>query len=335
MPPIFDPVAEYTNGLAGARKDPRADEVFADYLLRFGGDPDGASVAYDWGLVNAGQGRLTLAYEPLEAVFPGCFPGAGQILGDCVPHACASAIAGTLACEIIAAQPDEVSGRIEGAPELPKLGIEQWPVAPESLWAFRGYSGDGWVCSEAAKVACEKGFLVRKPYPELKIDLTEYTEQTVRLGGARAPGANWLAESKKHVVRTATFLHTREEVRDYLASGFFPFNCSSLGFTKTRGEYGICRQVGVWQHSQCFVAYDDRPETHKKFGQALVLWKNSWSYYLKGPRTIFNTPNLQIPEGCFWALADTIDRCGSIIALSSVAGWPRRVYQTWGAGKNV
>lgn len=331
----FDPFDAYSSGLQGARRDPRADEVFADYILRYGGDPSGANVAYDWGLESAGAGKLTLTYQALEHVFPGCMPGAAQLWGDCVSHGCAHAIGLSMTCEIMSGQPDEVTGKVEGAPELPRVGIEQFPVAPEALFAWRGRSGDGWVCSEAAKVACERGFLVRKPYPNLKIDLTEYTSATTRLGGATPPGADWLAESKQHVTRTATYLKSREEVRDFLASGYGIFNCSGLGFTKTRSEFGVCEQSGSWAHSQAFVAYDDRPETHKKFGQALVCWQNSWGKYLSGPRTIYNTNGLQIPEGCYWALADTIDRCGSVIALSSVAGWPRRRLLNYGAEGNV
>jgi hypothetical protein len=44
--------------------------------------------------------------------------------------------------------------------------------------------------------------------------------------------------------------------------------------------------------------------------------------------------SIDIPEGAFWALADTIDRC-TCIALSSVAGWPRRKHTTFGASGNV
>lgn len=331
----FDPFAAYSSGLVGAVCDPQADARFAEYIASTGGDPVGSNVAYDWGLENAGAGKLTLTYQALEHVFPGCFPGAAQLWGDCVSHGTAHAIGGTMACEIMSGQPDEVTGRIEGAPELPKKGIEQFPVAPESLFAWRGFNGDGWQCPAAAEVACQKGFLIRKPYPELKIDLTEYTSATTRLGGATPPGSDWLAESKQHVARTATFLKSREEVRDMLASGYCVFNCSSLGFTKTRDEFGVCRQSGSWAHCQAWAAYDDRPETHKKFGQALVLWWNSWGKYLGGPRTIFNTNGLEIPEGTYWALAETIEQCGSIIALSSVAGWPRRRLLTYGADGNV
>jgi len=257
----------------------------------------------------------------------------GYAVHNCVSWGCSRALLGSLSAEIYDNKPDEVTGKLEGAPELPPEGIRESVIAAESLFSWRGFNGDGWVCSEAAKVACEKGFLIRKPYPELKIDLTRYTEKTIKLGGATPPGDAWLRESKQYVARTATFLRGRSQVRDFLASGYCVFNCSSLGFENTRNEDGVSRQVGRWAHSQAWAGYDDRPETHKKYGQALVLWVNSWNRWNSGPRKVLGT-DLLIPEGCFWALADTIDKC-QCIALSSVSGWPRRKHTTYGAAGNV
>jgi hypothetical protein len=118
-----------------------------------------------------------------------------------------------------------------------------------------------------------------------------------------------------------------------LASGYGVFNCSGLGFESTRDENGVSRQRGSWSHSQAFLGYDDRPETIKKYGQALVHWQNSWSAFNSGPRSVMGT-TLLIPNGSYWALAETIDRC-QCIALSSVAGWPRRRLATYGAMGNV
>ena len=330
----FSPLDAYSKGFVGCRRDPRADELLEDHIIRFGGDPNGGNVAYDWGLEQAGAGKLTLSFQAVERVFPGSFPGPAQLWGDCVSHGAAHCFGQTVAHEVLSNSPDEESGLLEGAPDVCDVGMKNFPIAPESLFAWRGYADDGWVCSEAAKVCCEKGVLVRKQYPLLKVDLREYSRSTIKLGGAIPPGAAWLEESRRHVARTATFLKGREQVRDFLAAGYGVFNCSSLGFSKARDEYGICRQVGVWQHSQAFAGFDDRPETHKKFGQALVLWWNSWATYLTGSRLIWNTPGLMIPEGCYWALANTIDRC-QCIALSSVAGWPRRQHASLGADGNV
>lgn len=329
----FNPLAAYSAGLVGCRKDLRADEEFADSVLRRGGNPIGAEVAHEWEFAGAGAGKLIVLFPAVQECFPGCWPGPTQLTGDCVSKGCSNALLTSLSLEIKDGKPDEVTGHVEGVPDVPPEGIKNVPVASESLWAWRGYDGDGWVCSEAAKVATTKGFLLRKPYPDLKIDLTRYTDQTLRLGGSRAPGREWLAESSQHIARTATVLTGREQVRDFLFAGYGVFNCSSLGFDRVRNEDGVSRQVGSWAHSQCWIGYDDRPDTIKKYGQALVLWLNSWSKWNTGPRRIRGI-DFDIPEGAYWALASTIDRC-SCIALSSVAGWPRRKHTTLGATGNV
>ena len=335
MASSFNPVAAYEAGLIGARVDHRADEEFGDYIIRRGGNPNGAEVAHEWEFAGLGKGKLTLLFPAVMKVFPDCFPNVPQIWGDCVGSAAANCLVSTIGMEIYSGKPDEVTGHVEVAPELPPVGIAQGVVARESLFAWRGYDDDGWGCSEAAKTACEKGFLLRKPYPELGIDLTRYTEQTIRLGGRRPPNDKWLAESKQHVARTATFLKGRDQVRDYLAAGYGCFNCSGQGFAKTRNEHGVARQIGKWSHAQSWIGFDDRPEIHRIYGQALVLWLNQWGGgWISGPRRILGT-DIDIPEGSYWALADTIDRCGSVIALSSVAGWPRRRHTTYGAAGNI
>lgn len=325
----FNPLEAYSSGLMGCRQDLRADEEFVDSILRHGGDPDGGHVAQTWEFEGRGKGKLSLLFPAVEKVFPGAFPGPTQLTGDCVARATANCLLTTLSCEIADGKPDEVTGVIEGAPELPAEGIKQGAVAAESLWAWRGYDSDGWVCSKSAQVATNQGFLIRKPYPELAIDLTRYTEKTIRLGGSRPPSQKWLDESSKYIARTATVVKGREQVRDFLNAGYAVFNCSALGFERTRNEDGVSRQVGVWHHAQLFHGYDDRPETIRKYGQALVLWQNSWAIWNKGPRRIMGT-QIDIPHGAFWALASTIDKC-ACIALSSVAGWPARQLPDYGA----
>lgn len=260
----------------------------------------------------------------------------GIAVHNCVARAAAWALLTSTAFEIDAGKPDEITGRVEEAPQVPEKGVKSGVISSVSLWAWRGYDRDGWICSEAAKVASEQGFLLCKPYPDLKIDLTEYGEHNIGLGGSRAPSKAWLDESKQHVARTATFLKGREQVRDMLHRGYGVFNCSSMAFERTRDDSGwaFSRQVGVWHHAQQYLGYDDRPETHKRWGQALVLWNNShWGKWNSGPRQVYGT-DIEIPHGTFWTLASTIDRATNI-ALSSVAGWPRRTHTTFGATGNV
>lgn len=330
----FDPLKAYSAGLIGCAPSPRSDEVFADFIIRHGGNPVGSEVAHEWEFAGAGAGKLIVLWKVVDELYPNCWPGPTQLTGDCTSKGCANALLTSLCHEVDSGKPDEVSGKIEGAPEVSPEGIKNVPVASESLWAWRGYDSDGWHCSSAAKVASEKGFLIRKKYPKLKVDLTKYTDDTIRLGGSRPPGADWLAESKQHVARTATFLKGREQVRDMLFQGYGIVNCSSMGFERTRNEDGYSRQIGMWAHSQCYIGYDDRPDTVQKYGQALVCWLNSWgSKWNSGPRRVRGT-SIDIPHGAFWALASTIDRAQNI-ALSSVAGWPRRQHTAYGAAGNV
>lgn len=332
----FDPAKAYDAGLVGSRVDRRADERFGDYLLRSGGNPDGGEVAHQWEFAGRGAGKLTLLFPTVMKVFPDCFPNVAQRFGDCVGAAAANALVTSIGMEIDSGLPDEVTGLVEGVPDLTADGVRQGVVARESLFAWRGFDEDGWIPSEAAKTACEKGFLIRKPYPELGFDLTKYTDETIRIGGRKLPGEKWLAESKQHVARTATFLKGREQVRDYLAQGYGVFNGSNLSFSNRRDENGFSRRTPQgWRHAQSWIGYDDRPEIHKIYGQALALWLNQWgSGWIGGPRRILGT-DIDIPEGSYWALADTIDACNSCIALSSVAGWPRRKHTTYGATGNV
>ena len=307
--------------------------VSEDYCLKVGAARRGGDLGM-WKPVSA-VSRSAFEGEVycLQVAEDHSFVAEGVAVHNCVARATANCLLTTIAVEINDGKPDEVTGLVEGAPELPREGVEQGAIAPESLWAWRGFDSDGWVCSKSAEVATTKGFLVRKPYPDLGIDLTRYTDKTIRLGGSRTPGAMWLAESSKYVARTATVVKGREQVRDFLAAGYAVFNCSALGFDNKRNEDGVSRQVGVWHHAQLFHGYDDRPETVRKYGRPLVCWQNSWARWNTGPRRVMGT-EIDIPHGAFWALASTIDKC-SCIALSSVAGWPRRKLPSYGAKGNI
>lgn len=326
---------KYAGGLIGCREDAESDRRFADHIRANGGDPVGGDVLYEWGLKDIGKGKLVTPWVIVEKVFPGCWPGAAQDIGDCVSHGTKNACLITLACEIYDAKPDEVTGRIEGAPEIPEEGIREGALSTEAIYWWRGHGGaNGWVCSDSARqVSTNAGLWPRKPYPELGFDLTTYSGSKATKWGGTSPPENVAKVGKEHLIRTATKVTGREQVRDFLAAGYGVFNCSSLGFSRTRDEFGFSNQSGSWAHSQCFIGYDDRPETHEKYGQALVGWINSWGKWNSGGRKVRGT-ELMIPEGSFWTLADTIDRC-SCFALSSVAGWPRRKMPDYGAKGNI
>jgi hypothetical protein len=327
----FDIVEAYAHGLVGCSEDPEADRRFDEYIRANGGDPVGADVVHEWGLKDLGRGKLVTPWVVVEKVFPGCWPGAAQDIGDCVSHGTKNACLITLACEIYDAKADEVTGRIEGAPEIAEEGLKEGALSTEAIYWWRGHGGaNGWNCADSARqVTTNAGLWPRKNYEEIGIDLTTYSGSKATKWGGSPPPENVAKIGREHLIRTATKVSGREQVRDFLAAGFGVFNCSGLGFSRTRSEFGVARQSGSWSHSQTFCGYDDRPETHEEYGQALVCWINSWGVWNSGGRRVRGT-DLDIPEGSFWALAETIDSC-SCFALSSVAGWPRRKMPDYGA----
>lgn len=333
MPDFFNPLDAYNRGLVGVRVDPRADEMLVDLVMRSGGDPDGGRVAYNWGLEGAGKDKLSLLHPYVEQCYPGAFPGPSQLTGDCVAACAARVLLASLCCEVVLGKPDEDTGLIEEAPDVTETARKNVPIAQESLWMWRGYDDDGWVCSEAARVAMEKGFLIRQNYPSLGFDFSAYTKQSIRVGGSRRPSDAVLAECKKHRARTVTLIDDYMEVGDFIASGFAVATCSAMGFSSVRNEDGVSEQKGVWQHSQGIYGWDARPITIKKYGEPLALWGNQWAAWNTGPRRILGT-DLDIPEGFFWNKASNL-RKAKCIAYSSILGWPRKKLPDFGATGHI
>jgi len=330
----FDPLREYSRGLRGAIADPRSDEVFADSILRAGGNPDGDAVAHEWGFADLGKDKLTATWMHVESQFPGCWPGPGQAVGDCVSHGCKNACLTTLGCELAAGKPDEVTGKIEGKPEISAEGIAQGVLSTEAIYWYRypqmGRSMDGWICSAAAReVTTNAGLWIRKDYPELGFNLTKYSAGNIRHYLGRRPPEQVTKQGQQHLIRTATNVKGFEQVRDFLAAGYGVFFCSSLGWSNSRNEDGVSYPRGSWAHSQSWIGFDQRPETVRKYKEPLVLVLNSWNRWNRGPRKVMGT-DLMIPEGSYWTPASTINRCSGI-ALSSVAGWPPRKLRSYGA----
>ena len=332
----FDPLRDYDLGLRGAWVDPREDELCADSILRHGGDPDGSSVAHTWDFADKGKGQLVARWENVMRVWPGCWPGPPQDIGDCVAQSVARCSLVTWTCEIIDGRPDEVTGVIEGKPEVSDVGVKNGVVSTEAPFWWRGHAGrDGWTCSGAARaVTNDCGVWLRQPYPDFKIDLTKYSATIATKWGGVRPPEEIRNYGRQHLVRTATFLKSVEEIRDFLYAGYGCFFCSMLKWSNQRDEHGFSPVVvGSWAHAQTLVGFDDRPETVALYGEPLAAVLNSWGRWNKGPRTVRGT-SLQIPEGAYWTKASVLLR-GQVVSLSSVAGWPARKLTNYGAEGNV
>jgi hypothetical protein len=152
----WDPQAEYLAGLRGVYADPAASERLTQLTLAQGQAPDAGTTCRRYGLVGSGAGKLSAPFAAIQHVFGNALPASAQDRGDCVAHSTRNAVLGTLACEIAAGQPDEVSGRIEGVPTVSPQARQDGVLATESTYWWRGHGGDGWSCDHAAEVVMTK-----------------------------------------------------------------------------------------------------------------------------------------------------------------------------------
>lgn len=331
--PTFDPYREYSHGLAGCYADPAARQRLADFVRSQGQSFSGSASCSRYGLVGAGEGKLSALFDIIERVFPGALPASAQTRGDCVSHSTRTACLATLASEIYAAQPDEVTGKVEGVPDIPEEGRRDGALSSEAVYWHRGRDSDGWSCEEAANVVLKKsGMWLRKPYPSIGVDLTRYSGETAGKWGSRSPPEEVLAIGREHLIRTATQADSFDSVRDLLAHGFGISTCGGESWAKTRNEDGVAERTREgWAHAISVISCDDRAEVKQKYGEPLLLFCNSWGKnWISGSRRVLGT-DLEIPEGSFWSRwSDCKDRV--FIAFSGAVGWPAKKLPNWTGG---
>ena len=314
-----DPAAAYGAGFIGAWHDPEGRELLRDEVEKSGGLWEASSVAGEYGFQEQGAGKLCLiSHEIFKAFGPTALPGAAQVVGDCVAHSTKNAILGTLSTAI--------NHGLSGMPITVPAGVAQGVLAPEAIYSMRGYSGDGWSCEEALRVAINSiGAVSRRPHPDADWDLTTYSRATAHKYGSNRPPQKVIDALGAHKVTTVTRCKTYEEIRDMIASGFAITSCGSEGFSNHRNEDGVSSRSGHWSHALAYLGVDDRQDTKSKYGCGLVLVQNSWGKaWISGSRKVRGT-DFDIPEGSFWAKwTDLSSRFAS--AVNTVAKWqPRKL----------
>jgi hypothetical protein len=319
-------VRMYHDGFAGAWRDDAARSARHVALAESGGHPFASQCTRH--LAGSGAGKLSLLFPAVESLFPTAFPGAAQERGDCVSHSSKNAALASLCSEIVFGQPDEITGKREGPPEVDAVGEKNGVLSTEYLYWWRGYNGDGWDCDTAAEMIRKEGMLARRAYPDLGLDLTKYSGRLAGQYGSSKPPADIAAIGRMHFVRTTTDAETLEEIRDLIANGYGISSCGSEGFSDSRDENGVAVRLGSWAHAMPYWGFDDREETHRIYKGPLVLVGNSWGQWNSGPRRIRGT-QLDIPHGCFWARWRDVERRRAI-AYSSIAGWPARKLPDYG-----
>ena len=312
----------YQQGFAGATPStPDTRAAFAAAVKSTGGVMNLADAAAANGWAGSHAGKLVIPFVHVLKAYPGCWPGPAQQRGDCVSHGGKNARLLTVLCEAVAGAPDEVTGKIEGLPEIPPEGIKNGAFSTEASYWFRGHGGDGWQCESDAAVAIKyAGAVVRKAYPEAGIDLTKYSGSLAGKYGRTKPPANIAGALDDNLIRTAARVSGFDAIRDALGNGYGINSCGGEGFASTRDANGYSVRRGSWSHAMGIIGADDRPEIHDLYGGPGLLLLNSWGRFNSGPRTILGT-DIEIPEGSFWARwKDVVRR--SYIAFSGVNGWP-------------
>lgn len=339
-------IQKYEQGFAGCLQDDEEQEqIEAELAARNAGMQNASDIAHAMGWADSGAGKLVLLFLDAAILFPNCYPGPAQQRGDCVSHGGSGAAFLTFCREIMLGQPDPVTNIVEGKPDVPPEGIKHSVISSEWNYWHRRHGGDGWQCQACVKVMLESGIMLRKPYPELGIDLTQYSGKNAGKYGPGLPPENMEAAGKAHLIRTATPVDGPEACRDMLYNGYGIIDCGGEGYSKTRDANGVSKRSGSWSHSMKEGAFDDREATKQKYGEPLVAIGNNWGIWNGGPRDIMDsanlvppekkqdwialdivnaqTGNLMLPQGWFWTpWSHAKNRYR--MAMSSVNGWPAR-----------
>ena len=251
-----DCLALYERGFPGFYPDPAAEAALMAEVDARGGYSRALGAISHFNLYGAGEGVLSLPYLAAMRMYPDCLPGGSQARGDCVSWSLRSASLVSYCASLLWGDNTE-----RFAPPIVSDAARQSGVfATETFYWFRGHSGEGWNCGDAARIALTKsGMMVRRNYPDIGIDLEEYSGATAGKWGAASPPAKVVEVTSQHLLSSATVCKTWPEVRDMLANGFALATCGSEAFERSRDENGVCRRSNsVWRHAMSFIAADGR-----------------------------------------------------------------------------
>lgn len=322
----------YERGFVGAYWNAASAQQLGDDIESAGGTRYGEEACRDYAIAGVGEGKLSLTFMAVQQNYPNAIPGRAQERGDCVSFSTRTAVWQSYVNDLIYGSNPDGHALPAISPTAEKSGC----ISTETYYWLRGHSGDGWQCAEAADVAIKRnGMWLRQNYPELGIDLTDYSPQLAGKWGSSPPPEKILSVGRQTLCRTATVCRTYESVRDMLATGNGISSCGSEAFKNVRNKYGIAdRSNTKWYHAMAYGGVDDRPETVAREGCGLVLVVNSWgSNWISGNTQIAGT-NLHIPQGCFWARWSDIESRYAV-AFGSSHGWPARPLPDWGLGEIV
>jgi hypothetical protein len=263
-------------------------------------------------LAGTGEGKVSLPFKAVVAFerATGRKPyDEAQTTGDCVSHAVRGA------ADQARANDPEVHSAFDWVDR----------TATEPLYGARGHTGQGAICSQIVRWAHRTGgLMLRRKYPDLDLDLTDYNANVgIRWGGRGVP-ERVTAAAANHRIGTISLIQTWQQARDAIANGYGVVCCSDVGFRHYRDDDGLSVPKGVWHHAMHWNGVDDT-----RSGDCRFLIQNSWGWnWINGPKVHGQ------PEGSFWVRQSAAQRMieqGGTWAVSNVNGFPRRRLKNWGA----
>lgn len=312
----------YDQGFAGAYRDPEADDQFVGGL-QYKTFSEAASA--NPGLEGSGAGKVSLLYRYVLALSKQCGRKnpyeVAQRRGDCVSFSTRNASDALRATEIAL-----------------KGDAEAWinETATETIYWYRGHSGEGASCSRLAEWLTKAGgMMLRQDYPDLRLNLTEYNP-SLGANGTQGPSVAVRTIAAEHQVKYATLVKSVEQARDAICNGFPLSVCSGYSFSNVRSKDGIAqRTMGGWAHAMAWLAVDDSPEA-KRLGGPLFYVQNSWSNRWNSggwPERYGENPG-----GGFWIVAKDAEgmlSAGGAYAFSDANGFRPRSLPHLGASGRI
>jgi hypothetical protein len=146
------------------------------------------------------------------------------------------------------------------------------------IYSGRGHTGTGASPARLSQYHVRIGIVLEQVYQtsDETYDFRDY-EQYVTWGIQN--GRSGVPEDLRQVTaqygpRTTSLVAGMEELKDLLWNGYGVHCGSGIGVS----DYGdpVSQLQGGWSHDMQICGYDDRPDTRKKFGEAVYFWDQSW-----------------------------------------------------------
>ncbi|MCA9179357.1 MAG: hypothetical protein KDB14_33095 [Planctomycetales bacterium] len=261
-----------------------------------------------------GKGKLNAPFLACLHFSPSWGGDEAQTRGSCVSHS------NTNAAEI-----DHANDALHGET------VYKGRMCKENIYRARGYNGDGWYCSPAAKYVGpggQGGFLVRDRYESPTgevVDLSEFSRATENWAGQGSRGCpEWLeAIARRNQCKWIIPINSMEEYRDSMALGFGVSVCSGYGYSSETDSSGVARQTGSWAHAMAHACCDDTPWANQKYGGMLGLIIQSWARWNRQNGKFDGLPSM--PVGSFGARGNDVAKMirSDSFALAGLYGWER------------